>query len=48
MATANTIRVAPALAVVAVVREFGLDPAAILAEAGWSPTLLNDPETIVP
>lgn len=48
METANTIRVAPALAVVAVVRDFGLDPAEILTEAGWSPNLLNDPENIVP
>ncbi len=48
MVTASTIRVAPALAVVAVVRDFGLDPVAILTEAGWSPSLLNDPENIVP
>jgi hypothetical protein len=48
METANTIRVAPALAVVAVVRDFGLDPAAVLTEAGWSSNLPNDPEDIVP
>jgi hypothetical protein len=44
MATTSTIRVAPALAAVAVVRDFGLDPAAILTEAGWSSELLKDPE----
>lgn len=48
MASANTIRVAPALAAVAVVRDFGLDPAAILTEAGWSSVLLKDPDNIVP
>ncbi len=45
---ASTIRVAPALAVVAVVRDFGLDPAAILTEADWSPAVLDDPENVVP
>lgn len=45
---ASTIRVAPALAVVAVVRDFGLDPLTILTEADWSPALLNDPENVVP
>lgn len=48
MEKTTTIRVAPALAVVAVLRDFDLDPAAILTEAGWSPNLLNDPENIVP
>ena len=48
MESASTIRVAPALAVVAVVRDFGLDPGAILTEAGWSPALLDDPDNIVP
>jgi AraC-like DNA-binding protein len=48
MATTSTIRVAPALAAVAVVRDFGLDPAAILTEAGWSSELLKDPDNIVP
>jgi hypothetical protein len=48
METASTIRVAPALAAIAVVRDFGLDPTAILTEAGWSSVLLNDPDNIVP
>src|SRR5260370_23620896 len=48
MVTVSTIRVAPALAAVAVVRDFGFDPVAILTEAGWSPTLLEDPDNIVP
>lgn len=48
METANTIRVAPALAVVAVVGDFGLDPVAILTEAGWSSALLDNPDNIVP
>ena len=48
METAATIRVAPALAAVAVVRDFGLDPEAVLTEAGWSAVLLNDPDNIVP
>ena len=48
METASTIRVAPALAALAVVRDFGLDPVAILTEAGWSPALLDDPDNIVP
>lgn len=48
METTSTIRVAPAIATVAVVRDFGLDPVAILTEAGWSPALLDDPDNIVP
>lgn len=48
METTRTIRVAPALAALAVVRDFGLDPATILGEAGWSPALLDDPDNIVP
>jgi Arabinose-binding domain of AraC transcription regulator, N-term len=48
METAGTIRVAPALAAVAVVRDSGLDPEPILTEAGWSSVLLNDPDNIVP
>ena len=48
METASTIRVAPALAAVAVVRDFGLDPVVILSEAGWSPALLDNPDNIVP
>ena len=48
MVTASTIRVAPALAALAVVRDFSLDPMAILTEAGWSPGLLDDPDNIVP
>ena len=30
------------------VRDFGRDPSLILAEVGWSPTLLDDPDNIVP
>jgi AraC-like DNA-binding protein len=48
METTSTIRVAPALAAIAVVRDFGLDPEVILTEAGWSATLLKDPDNIVP
>jgi AraC-like DNA-binding protein len=48
METTRTIRVAPALAALAVVRDFGLDPATILSEADWSPALLDDPDNIVP
>jgi AraC-like DNA-binding protein len=48
MLTAGTIRVAPALALIKVVVDLGLDPAPILAEAGWSPALLDDPDNPVP
>jgi hypothetical protein len=44
----GTVRVAPAVAAIAVVRDFGLDAAAILTEAGWSPGLLDDPDNVVP
>jgi AraC-like DNA-binding protein len=43
-----TIRAAPALAVVKVLRDLGRDPLPVLAEAGWSPALLENPDTPVP
>ncbi|HUA76223.1 MAG TPA: AraC family transcriptional regulator [Acetobacteraceae bacterium] len=48
MDSAGTIRVAPVLPLMQVVRTLGRDPAAILAEAGWSPAFLEDPDGIVP
>lgn len=48
METISTIRVAPALTALAVVRAFGLDPFTIVAEAGWMPGLLRTPDNIVP
>ena len=46
--SAGTIRVAPVLPIVRVVRGLGCDPASVLAESGWSPALLDDPESAVP
>jgi len=46
--SSGTIRAAPALALVGVLGDLGHDPAPILAEAGWSPKLLDDPDNIVP
>ena len=48
MERGGTIRAAPALALVHVLRNLGHDPAPILAEAGWSPALLRDPDGPVP
>jgi hypothetical protein len=48
MQTAGMIRVAPVLPLVRAVCDLGFDPASVLAEAGWSPVLLDDPETAVP
>src|SRR5208337_5034837 len=48
MLAADTIRVAPALAALEVVRDFDVDPAPILAEAGLSAALLRDPDNVMP
>jgi len=48
MVTAGTIRAAPALAVVSVLGDLGIDPAPVLTEAGWSPAMLEDPDRPVP
>ena len=48
MVTAGTIRAAPALALIKVLDDLGVDAASIAAEAGWSPAMLDDPDKPVP
>lgn len=45
--TTATIRAAPALPVMRVLADFGVDPAAFLTEAGWPPDAFDDPERVV-
>ena len=39
---------APVLPLVRVLRDLGCDPASVLAGAGWSSALLDDPDAMVP
>ncbi len=48
MVVPGTLRIGGASGIPAVLRDFGCDPAAIIAQAGLSPEIFADPETLVP
>src|SRR5690349_13349806 len=48
MLAAGTIRIGGASGIPAVLREFGVDPTKIIAEAGVLPSLFGDPENTIP